>query len=98
MSTHAVVPLLTPLDVEQIPIISLPVLVHKHIVRFFGGGGEDVPETYGASLVVLGGVMPYYEETVQRGLVQNLLLFVPIIFFSYFSVFGLVEAGMGEYC
>ena len=33
MSANAVVPLLSPLDAEQIP---LPVLVHEHIVRFVG--------------------------------------------------------------
>ena len=36
------------------------------VVRFVGGGGEDVPETYGVSLIVLAELMPYYEEMVQR--------------------------------
>ena len=66
MSANAVVPLLSPLDAEQIPFLSLPVLVHEHIVRFVGSGGKNVPETYGTSLIVLAEVMPFYEEMVHR--------------------------------
>ena len=66
MSAHAVVPQLTPPEAEPIPFLSLPEPVHENIVRFVGGGGDDVPESYGASLIVLAGVMPYYDELVQR--------------------------------
>ena len=66
MSANAVVPLLSPLGAEQIPFLSLPVLVHEHIVSFVGGGGEDFPETYVAILIVLADVMPFFEEMVHR--------------------------------
>ena len=62
MSTNAVVPLLSPLGAEQIPFLSLPVLVHEHIVSFIGGVGEDVPETYGASLIVLADVTLIFKQ------------------------------------
>ena len=64
--SHAVVPLLPLPESEPILFLSLPELVHENIVRFVGSGGEDVPESYGASLIVLAGVMPYYEELVKR--------------------------------
>ena len=60
MTTHAIVPLLPLPESEPIPFLSLPEPVHEHIVRYVGAGGENVPESYGASLVVLVGVMPYY--------------------------------------
>ena len=66
MSTNVVVPLISPLGAEHIPFLSLPVLVHEHIVNFIRGGGEDVPGTYGASLMVLADVMPFFEEMVHR--------------------------------
>ena len=44
MSAHAVVPLLSLPESEPIPFLSLPEPVHKDIVRFIGGGGDDVPE------------------------------------------------------
>ena len=66
MSSHAIVPLLSLPESEPILFLSLPEPVHENIVRFVGGGGEDVPESYGASLIVLNGVMPYYKELVKR--------------------------------
>ena len=53
MSAHAVVPLLSLPDSEPIPFLSLPEPV------------KDVPESYGASLIVLAGVMPNYKELVK---------------------------------
>ena len=66
MSAHAVFPLLSLPESDPIPFLSLPEPVHKNIVRFLSGDGEDVPECYGASLIVLAGVMPYYKELVKR--------------------------------
>ena len=66
MSSHAIVSLLPLSESEPILFLSLPDPVHENIVRFVGGGGEDVPESYGASLIVLAGVMPFYEELVKR--------------------------------
>ena len=66
MSAHALVPQLPLPDSEPIPFLSLPEPVHKNIVRFLSGDGEDVPESYGASLIMLAGVMPYYKELVKR--------------------------------
>ena len=66
MSAHAVVPLLSLPESEPIPFLSLPEPVHENIVRFVSGGGKDVPDSYGASLLVLAGVMPYHKELVKR--------------------------------
>ena len=57
MSAYAVVPLLSPPETEPILFLSLPEPVHKNIVRFIGGGGDNVPDSYGASLIELAGVM-----------------------------------------
>ena len=64
MASHAVVPLLSLPESNPILFLSLPEPVHENTVRFIGGGCEDVPESYGASLIVLAGVMPYYEEAM----------------------------------
>ena len=69
MSAYTVVSLLGSLGAEQIPFLSLQVLVHEHIVRFVGSVGEDVPETYGASLMVIADVMPIMRRWSAEGLV-----------------------------
>ena len=83
-------------------------LVHEHIVRFVGGGGEDVPETYGASLIVLAGVMPYYEDLVQRWVsarfitiltVPGLMLMLRVTFPYTFNVTPqLIQARLCRVC
>ena len=48
-----------PSDAEPIPFFSLPYPVLEMIIEYMGCGGDDDPETYGNSLLVMSEVMPF---------------------------------------
>ena len=66
MSGFEEVPLNLPSDAEPIPFASLSFLMHELIIEYVGCGGDDEPETYGASLLVMSEVMPFCTEMILR--------------------------------
>ena len=66
MSAFEEVPLNLPSGAEPIPFSSLPFLVIELIIEYMGCGDDDEAETYGASLLVMSEVMPFFTEMILR--------------------------------